>query len=87
MKAYDQSKLALVLFTKELAKRLGPDSTVHTYSLHPGAVDTKLVETFIYKIIIHIYRNFLISPLMGAQTILFCALEPTLDNESGFYYE
>lgn len=39
MKAYGQSKLANILFTKELAKRLAGDS-VTTYALHPGSVRT-----------------------------------------------
>ncbi|CAG2180543.1 unnamed protein product, partial [Oppiella nova] len=39
--AYSQSKLANILFTRELAKRLGADTTINAYSLHPGAVNTE----------------------------------------------
>ena len=39
--AYEQSKLANVLFTRELAKRL-EGTGVTTYSLHPGVVMTEL---------------------------------------------
>ena len=41
MKAYGQSKLANVLFTYELAKRLRP-SPVITHALHPGFVRTRI---------------------------------------------
>ena len=39
--AYQQSKLANILFTRELAKRL-EGTGVATYALHPGVVDTEL---------------------------------------------
>jgi retinol dehydrogenase-12 len=41
--AYGQSKLANILFTRELAKRL-EGTGVTTYTLHPGVVDTELVR-------------------------------------------
>lgn len=39
--AYSQSKLANVMFTRELAKRL-QGTGVTTYSLHPGVISTEL---------------------------------------------
>jgi retinol dehydrogenase-12 len=41
VKAYQQSKLANVLFTKELARR-GEGSGVTAYALHPGVIHTEL---------------------------------------------
>lgn len=41
MKAYSQSKMANVLFAKELGERLR-DSGITTYSLHPGVIATEL---------------------------------------------
>ena len=43
MDAYGQSKLANVLFTKELARRLKGTGIAAT-SLHPGVVETELVR-------------------------------------------
>ncbi len=42
LSAYKQSKLANVLFTKELNRRLGPDSTVRAYAVDPGLVNTDI---------------------------------------------
>ncbi len=87
-KAYSQSKLANVLFTRELAKRLGKNSNIKVYCLHPGIIRTDLwrhsksngLLKFISKI-------FFINVELGAQTTLYCALEESLENETGLYYE
>lgn len=83
IKAYAQSKLANILFSRELAKRLGPESTVHTYSLHPGPVSTDLQRHSGGQ---SIMKCIGLTPEEGAQTTLYCALEPALDNETGQYY-
>ncbi|XP_054152564.1 retinol dehydrogenase 11-like [Oppia nitens] len=83
--AYGQSKLAQVLATREMARRLGEGSTVTCYALHPGAVKTELQK---YAFSNDIMRNMLfLTPEMGCQTTLYCTLEESLDNESGFYYD
>ncbi|CAG2161780.1 unnamed protein product [Oppiella nova] len=90
MKAYNQSKLANVLFTRELAKRLGPNSTISAYCLHPGAIKTDIVKTdkLYERFLANIVSSLLfLTPHMGAQTSLYCALEDSIENETGFYYE
>ncbi|XP_063700710.1 retinol dehydrogenase 12-like isoform X2 [Culicoides brevitarsis] len=91
--AYSQSKLANVMFTRELAKRL-QGTGVTTYSLHPGVISTELTRHLSDGIFI-IFQNWLIRPLQyifnktpkaGAQTTLYCALDPDLEKESGKYY-
>ncbi|XP_060655207.1 retinol dehydrogenase 13-like isoform X1 [Drosophila nasuta] len=91
-KAYGQSKLANILFTRELAKRLeGTNVTVN--ALHPGVVETELIRH------VPIFNNpifgFLISPLIwlifktpknGAQTTLYAALDPDLNGVTGLYF-
>ncbi|CAG2114649.1 unnamed protein product, partial [Medioppia subpectinata] len=89
-KAYAQSKLANVLFTRELARRLGPERGVNTYSLHPGAVQTENVRymKFVQKFVVTIMMKVVgIDVVKGCQTSLYCALDEGLDNESGFYYD
>ncbi|CAG2103066.1 unnamed protein product, partial [Medioppia subpectinata] len=89
--AVSQSKLANVLFTRELARRLGRDTTVTAYSLHPGLVRTEfhrnLQSPALRTLVRLICQLFGLSIESGSQTSLYCALEEKLDNESGFYYD
>lgn len=86
-RAYAQSKLANVLFTRALAKRL-EGTGVTAYSLHPGVVQTDLwrhlngPQQFVMKMV----SPFTKTSAQGAQTTIYCAVEPTLENESGGYY-
>ncbi|XP_015113509.1 retinol dehydrogenase 13 isoform X3 [Diachasma alloeum] len=90
--AYAQSKLANVLFTKELAKRLkGTGVTVN--AVHPGIVDTELMRhmsftnSFIASITIKpFFWLFLKTPKQGASTVLYTALDPSLDDITGAYF-
>ncbi|CAG2173285.1 unnamed protein product [Oppiella nova] len=84
-RAYAQSKLAQVLFTRELSRRLGQGSTVTCYALHPGVIKTDLQK--------HVFNNdpirdiLFLNTEMGVQTTLYCVLDEQLDTESGFFYE
>ena len=85
LREYAVSKLANVLFTKELARRL--DGTgVTTYSLHPGVVATdvwrRVPPPFRW-----IAKLFMISPEKGAETTLYCATSPEVAKDSGRFYE
>ncbi|CAG2171038.1 unnamed protein product [Oppiella nova] len=90
-KAYNQSKLANVLFSRELAKRLGANSTISTYSLHPGVIKTDIGRNYRPYVVKGVYnmigRLLFLTPRMGAQTSLYCALEDSIENKSGFYYQ
>ncbi len=83
--AYATSKLANVLFTKELARRLA-GSGVTAYSLHPGVVATDIWRELPWGIR-HVLKLFLISPAEGARTTLHCATSPVESLESGAYYD
>uniref|UniRef100_A0A182X3I0 Uncharacterized protein n=1 Tax=Anopheles quadriannulatus TaxID=34691 RepID=A0A182X3I0_ANOQN len=90
--AYCQSKLANVMFTRELAKRL-QGTGVTAYSVHPGTVDTELPRhmgslffLFDHKLVKPLLRVAFKTPLSGAQTTLYTALEEDLAEESGKYY-
>lgn len=91
-KAYEQSKLANVLFTRELARRL-KGTGVTANSLHPGLVDTELMRhmgfanSFFAKLFVYpFFWVILKTPINGAQTTLHVALEPELDGVSGKYF-
>lgn len=88
-KAYGQSKLANILFARELGKKL-EGTGVTTYSCHPGVVNTELARysgNFIQKFFIPVFKPFLKTPNEGAQTQLMLALDPDLENETGKYYK
>ncbi|CAG2119526.1 unnamed protein product, partial [Medioppia subpectinata] len=89
MTAYRQSKLANVLFTRQLSRRLSSQSNINCYCLHPGIIRTDLwrhrsagglLQKFLHQLL-------LIDEQLGAQTTLYCTLDERLDTETGFYYE
>jgi len=91
MAAYRQSKLANVLFSRQLAKLLEKDE-VTVYSLHPGVVRTELGRHIIQKLGIFAYLlgaliwPFTKNPAQGAQTTIYCAVDEEISGHSGRYY-
>jgi retinol dehydrogenase 14 len=89
MRAYGRSKLAAVLFTRELAKRLmGAEVTVN--ALHPGAVATNIWDrapAYTRPIFSLAKRLFMISPAAGAETIVYLATSPEVEGKTGLYFE
>jgi NAD(P)-dependent dehydrogenase (short-subunit alcohol dehydrogenase family) len=87
-KAYGQSKLALVLFTHELAKRLqGTGVTVN--SVHPGTVATNIWTRPLGPagFIMALPKLFMTSPEKGAETIVYLASSPDAKGLNGEYLE
>jgi retinol dehydrogenase-12 len=88
IKAYGQSKLANILFAKELTKRMkAQGKDIIAVSLHPGSVKTELarhVPAFLAVPIQFLSGFFMKSPYEGAQTTLHCALSP--DVQGGEYF-
>jgi NAD(P)-dependent dehydrogenase (short-subunit alcohol dehydrogenase family) len=83
--AYNQSKLANVLFTKALARRLaGTGVTVN--ALHPGVVATELTRAY-PSALIKLWHLFLISPERGAECTLHVATSPDVADVTGEYFE
>lgn len=85
--AYRDTKLANLLFTFELARRLeGTGVTVNC--LHPGAIDTEIWRNyqFPFNIVTQILRIFLRTLEEGIQTTLHVALSTSLDNVTGQYF-
>ena len=87
-RAYNQSKLANVLFTYELARRI-QGSSVTANSLHPGLVNTSFGAEDprgIQRILVPLLRPFMKSPGRGAATSIYLASAPELEQETGGFY-
>jgi NAD(P)-dependent dehydrogenase (short-subunit alcohol dehydrogenase family) len=84
VKAYCHSKLANVLFTRELARRLA-GTRVTVNCLHPGAVATSIFRA-LPKPIEGIIKLLTISPEKGAQTSVYLASSPDVEGVSGKYF-
>ena len=88
--AYAQSKLANVLFTRELSRRL-EDTDILVTAVHPGVVKTELARHTSFSksklaslTLAPISWLFFKTPRQGAQTTIHCAVAD--DVESGLYY-
>jgi NAD(P)-dependent dehydrogenase (short-subunit alcohol dehydrogenase family) len=89
MRVYGQSKLALIMFTYELARKLqGTGVTVNC--LHPGFVATNIGQSGMNPALASIAKLFIssmgISPEEGAQTSLYLATSPDVEGVSGRYF-
>ena len=89
MRAYSRSKLAEVLFTRELAQRLaGAGVTVN--ALHPGTVATSIWDgapAFTRPFFAVAKRLAMISASQGAETIVYLSTSPDVATMSGLYFE
>ena len=84
--AYGRSKLANILFTRSLAKRLeGTNVTVN--ALHPGSVKNELGRhsPLITTIAFWLFSIFIKTPWEGAQTSIYCAVSEEMEGVSGKY--
>jgi NAD(P)-dependent dehydrogenase (short-subunit alcohol dehydrogenase family) len=88
VKGYGQSKLANVLFTYALARRL-TGTGVTANCLHPGVVSTSLMKpkgNLAAKVVMALMQPFLTSPEKGAATSLYLASSPEVEGVSGKYF-
>lgn len=87
MRAYAQSKLANILFTRELARRLS-GSGVAAYSVHPGTVRTGFAREDagrLFSLVLRAGALLMKSPEQGAQTSVYAASSPELVGRTGEY--
>jgi len=82
---YFVSKLANVLFTQELARRL-EGTGVTTYALHPGAIASDVWRRVPWPIR-PVMKLFMKSTDQGAETTLYCVTSDDVAQESGRYYD
>ncbi|HEX9066730.1 MAG TPA: SDR family NAD(P)-dependent oxidoreductase, partial [Streptosporangiaceae bacterium] len=87
MLAYANSKLANILFTRELARRLD-GSRVTANCLHPGTIRTRFGDTGArwLRLGLMVAGAFLKTPESGAATTVFLASSPAVAAETGGYY-
>ena len=86
MPEYAVSKLANVVFSAELGRRL-EGTGVTTYSVHPGAIASDIWKRVPWPVRPVMKRLFMRPPEEGARTSVYCASEPDLAGESGRYYD
>ena len=82
---YATSKLANVLYSAELGRRLA-GSGVTTYSLHPGVVASDVWRAVPWPLR-SLIKLSMISTEEGAATTLHCATAAAVATESGLYYD
>lgn len=84
LREYCTSKLANVLFSAELARRLA-GSNITTYSLHPGVIASDAWR-HMPQPLRWVYTRGMLTTEQGAQTTIHCASAPELAHETGLYY-
>lgn len=88
IKAYSQSKLANVLFTRELARRL-QEKKILVNCCHPGAVATNIGvsrDTGFGKTITGMLKPFFQTPEKGARTAIYLASDESVAGITGEYF-
>ncbi|XP_072033891.1 retinol dehydrogenase 12-like [Amphiura filiformis] len=94
LRGYACSKLANILFTRELARRLW-DTNITSFSVTPGSVYTRIWESgshtrnylsVLYNLLSPLLWLVLMSEEVGAQTSIYCAVEESITKYSGGYF-
>ncbi|KAI3389521.1 hypothetical protein SNEBB_005770 [Seison nebaliae] len=85
--AYGRSKLANILFVRELARRVKKNN-INAYAVHPGVVKTELTRYLpsSMKIPLSMMNPFTKTITEGAQTTIACAVDDSFENATGLYY-
>ncbi|MFX0075796.1 MAG: SDR family oxidoreductase [Candidatus Hermodarchaeota archaeon] len=86
-KAYNNSKLANIMFTYELARRL-ESSGVTVNVVHPGAARTNFGREFSERTrkFLKLFKRFTITAEEGAKSSIFLASSPKVENVTGKYW-
>ena len=90
LKAYSQSKLAVILFTRELARRLSR-SGVSANAVHPGVIGTAMnyhPRTIrMFKVGYKLVGRFMKKPADGARPVVRLAASPAVEGVTGQYFD
>src|SRR2546425_4791926 len=87
IRAYSNAKLANILFSNELARRLS-GTRVTSNALHPGVVATQFgrKDNGLFTVAVKLVRPFLISEEKGARTSVYLATSPEVEGVTGKYF-
>ena len=87
LKAYNRSKLANILFTGELARKLA-GTGVTANCLHPGVVSTNIWShaSWYLQPLVMLIKPFMVSAATGGETIVYLAADPDVAGQTGGYY-
>ncbi|MGZ0146621.1 SDR family NAD(P)-dependent oxidoreductase [Kribbella sp. WER1] len=85
LRRYGETKLALILLSGELARRM---PTIHTYAFEPGLVATGFNTNNgrLMKLMMAMTKPFARTPEQGAATLVWLATSPGVADETGLYY-
>jgi retinol dehydrogenase 12 len=83
---YAVSKLCNVLFTQELARRLGDGADVTTYALHPGVVASDIWRR-VPALVRPLVTRRMITTEEGARTSVYCATSAEVATQTGLFYD
>lgn len=88
MKAYSRSKLANVLTTRALARRLDGTGVTVT-ALHPGAIATNIWSgaPWFAKPVLAVLKRRMESPAVGGSRLAYLAASPDVEGQTGGYYQ
>ncbi len=88
LKAYSDSKLANILFTRELARRL-TGSGVTANCLHPGVVATNIFNQlgFLGRVFTVLAKPLLLTPAAGAKTVVHLASAADVASVNGKFFD
>jgi NAD(P)-dependent dehydrogenase (short-subunit alcohol dehydrogenase family) len=86
MQVYGATKLANILFTRELAERL-EGTGVTANAMHPGGVNTNFGnnQRGPMSLLFRAFKPFMRSPEQGADTLVYLALSPEVEGMTGKY--
>jgi NAD(P)-dependent dehydrogenase (short-subunit alcohol dehydrogenase family) len=89
LRTYARTKLANVLFTAELNRRLGTGSTVRAFAAQPGLVNTEIGMKSNSRLAYwfwNLWRRHGLTPEESARGIIYLATEPSIQNSGEVYW-
>jgi retinol dehydrogenase-12 len=84
---YAATKLMVLMFTEELARRL-KSTSVTANAVHPGVVRTQMMlrAPGVLRLMAYLSLPFSVSPEVGARTSVYLASDPEVSGVSGRYF-